>query len=76
MSAHYEYGDIVISAIDAADGNFHSLVKVNGLKLSPPQVDPYVYRSEQSFSTSSEALRHGIDHVGEHFPPGVPPPRV
>jgi hypothetical protein len=73
VSAYYQEGDIVISAPETENGKFYSVVTVNGFKFVPPQAEPYVYRSAQSFDTSSDAVHHGMDYVEKHFPPGVPP---
>jgi hypothetical protein len=69
----YQDGDIVCSAVDADVGRFRARVRVNGLKLSPAQVDPHIYFSPQSFSSATEALHHGIDYINQQFPAGGPP---
>lgn len=72
MNTFYEYGDIICSVVDSANGMFHSRVQVNGLKLSPPQVQPHIYLSEKTFSSESEALHHGMDYINQQLPAGEP----
>ncbi len=73
--AIYQYGDIICSAIDD-DGKFRARVQVNGLKLVPPQREPHVYLSPQTFDSATAALHHGIDYLNERFPAGGPPFRA
>jgi hypothetical protein len=72
----YQYGDVVCSAVDAEGGKFQARVQVSGLKLSPPQIEPHIYLSAQSFNSVTEALHHGIDYINERFPAGGPPFRT